>query len=66
MSALFEAGIKVLLFLLLLSGFQALLEVFGLVGGGVSINDTYLLNTVRPLRLEVSDQYTPLQLLLVL
>ena len=47
---LFEAGVKVLLLLLLLSSFQEILGVYGLVGGGISIHDTHVVNTVRPLR----------------
>ena len=52
---LFEEGVKVLLLLLLLSSFQALIGCFGLVGGGVSIHNTHVVNTVLPLRQEVSD-----------
>ena len=46
----FEAGIEIIVILLLLRGFQALLGVFGLVGGGFSIHNTHIVNTVRPLR----------------
>ena len=63
---LFEAGIEVLLLILLLSGFQALLVVFGLVGGGVIIHDTHVMNTVSPLGSDVSDENIPLQISLVL
>ena len=47
---LFEADIKVILFLLLLSGFQALIEGFRMVGDGVSIHDMHVVNSVCPLR----------------
>ena len=63
---LFEAGVKVFLLLLLLSGFQELIVFFGLVGGGVSIHDTHVVNTVCPLIPKVSDEDTPLQLSLIL
>ena len=53
---LFEAGIKMLIFLRLLSSLQELLEVFGLVGGGISIHDTHVVNTVYTLYPEVSDK----------
>ena len=46
---MFEAGLEILLFLCLLRGFHALIRVFGLLEGGVSINDTYVVNTIRPL-----------------
>ena len=46
---LFEAVAKVLLLILLLSGFQALLGGFGLLGDGVSIHNTHFVNTVYPL-----------------
>ena len=55
----FEAGIEIIVILLLLRGFQALLGVFGLVGGGVSIHDTHVINTVCTLRPKVSDEETP-------
>ena len=63
MPALFELDIKIIL--RLLSVFQALLGGLGLVGGGASIHDTHVVNTVRPLRPEVSDEETPLQIYLV-
>ena len=47
---LFEASVEILIFLRLLSGFQALLGVFGLLGNGISIHDTHVVNNVRPLR----------------
>ena len=50
MTTMFEAGVEVLLLLLLLSGFQALLGFFLLVGGGISIHYTHVVNTVRTLR----------------
>ena len=53
---LFEAGVKVLLLIILLSGLQALLGGFGQVGGGVHIHATHVVNTVRLLRPKVSDQ----------
>ena len=56
--ALFEAGVEILLFIFLLSGFQALLWFFGMVVGGVSIHDTRVVNTVRPLCTEVSYEET--------
>ena len=52
---LFEAGVKIILHILLLRGFQALLGGFGLVGGGYNIHDTHVMSTVRPLRPEVPD-----------
>ena len=66
MPTLFEAGIKTLLFLLLLSGLQALRRGFGMVGVGVSIHDTYVVNTFLPLRPEVYDEDIPLHLSFVL
>ena len=50
----FEAGVEVILIILLLSSFQALLGVLVLLEGDVSIHYTYVMNTVRPLRPEVS------------
>ena len=64
--ALFEAGVEILLFIFLLSGFQALLWFFGMVVGGVSIHDTRVVNTVRPLCTEVSYEEIPLQISFVL
>ena len=52
---LFDEGIKMLTFLRLLNGFQALLGGFGLLGDGVSIHDLNVVNTVHPLCLQVSD-----------
>ena len=49
-------------FLRLLGAFQALLGIFVLVGGRIIIHDTHILNTVRPMRPEVSDEETSLQL----
>ena len=63
---MFEAGLEILLFLCLLRGFQAPLGGFGVVGGGVSIHDTHVVNTVCPLIPKVSDEDTPLQLSLIL
>ena len=62
MPELFEAGVGVLLIILLLRSFQALLGIFRLVGGGVSIHDTHVVNTLRPLCPEISDEDSPLQL----
>ena len=45
MPALFEAGVKLMPLLILLSGFQALLGVLELVAGVVSINNTHVVNT---------------------
>ena len=53
---LFEAGVNILLLLCLLSGFQAVLGGFGMVGGGISIHDTHVVNNIRPLLTEVSDE----------
>ena len=58
---LFEADVRILLFLCLISGFQKLLGGFGLVGGGVIVHSTHIVNTVRPLCREVYDEETPLQ-----
>ena len=44
----FESGVELLLILLLLRISQALIGVFGLVRGGVSILDTHVMNTVCP------------------
>ena len=63
---MFEAGVRLLFILLLLRSFQAILGFFGLVGGGVSIHGTHVVNTVCPLNPEVSDEEITLQLLLVL
>ena len=63
---MFEAGVKVLLLILLLSGLHALIRIFGLIGGGVSIHNKHVVNTVCPLRLNVFDEEIPLQLLLFL
>ena len=63
---MFEASVKIILILLFLSGFKALLGVFGLVGGGVSIHDIRAVDTVCPLNPEVSDEKIFLQLSLVL
>ena len=66
MTTLFETGVKVLLLIFLLSGFQALLRGFGMVGGGVIIHDMHVVNTVRPLHSEVSNEEIPDQISLVL
>ena len=62
---MFEEGVEVVLFLVL-SGFQALLGVFGLVVGGVSIHETRIVNNVCTLRPEFFDEEIPLWLSLVL
>ena len=56
MPTLFKAGIDILIFLLPFSGFQSIIGGFGQVGGGVSIYDTHVMNTVCPLCPEVSDK----------
>ena len=53
-------------FLWLLRSFQALLRGFGLVGGGISINNTHVVNNVCPLCPEVYDDDTSLLLSYVL
>ena len=59
---MFEAGIKIIFFLRLLSSLKVLLGGFGLVGGGVSIHDTHVVNNIRPLYTEVYDEEIPLNL----
>ena len=44
-----ETSVELLLLLLLLSGLQALLVVFGLVGDRVSIHDTHAMNAAHPM-----------------
>ena len=66
MSTLFEAGVEIILLIILIRSFQALLEGFGLVVGGVSIHGTHAINTVYPLRPEVYDEEIPLQIYLVI
>ena len=51
----FLTNVEVLLLLFALSGLQALLRVFGLVGDGVILHDTHVVNTIRPLRPYVPD-----------
>ena len=63
---MFESGIKIVLFLCLISSFQALLRGFGLLGSGFSIHGTHVVNNFRPLHPEVPDEETPLQFFLVL
>ena len=53
---LFLGGIEIIIFLLLLSGVQALLGGVGLLRGGVNIHDTHVVNNVCPLLSEVSDE----------
>ena len=62
----FESGVELLLILLLLRSSQALIGVFGLVRGGVSILDTHVMNTVCPLCPEVSGEDIPIHISLVL
>ena len=59
MPTLFVADVEIILLIILIRGFQAVLGVFGLVGGGVSIHTTNAVNTVRPLGTEISDEETP-------
>ena len=59
---LFEAGSEVLLLLLLLSSFQELIGGFGMLGGGVSIHNTHVVNTVHPLCPDLYDEEIPLWL----
>ena len=66
MVTLFEVGVDILIFIRLLRGLQAPFRGFGLVGGGIIIHDTYVVNTVYPLHPEVSDKNTPLRLSYVL
>ena len=63
---LFEAGVDILLLLILVSVFQELLGGFGLVGGGASIHDTHVMNTFLPLIPKVYDEEIPLHISLVL
>ena len=56
----FEEGVNILIFLLLLSGFQATLGRFGLVGCGVIIYDKHVVNNVHLLCLQVFNENTPL------
>ena len=44
----------------MLSGLKALLRGFGLVGDGVSIHNTHVMNTVRPLCSKILDHKVPL------
>ena len=55
MPTLLEASVNILFLILLLSGLQALLGGFGLVGGGVSIHNNHVVNTICPMRPEFSD-----------
>ena len=66
MPKILGAGVEILIFLLLMRGFQAPLRVFVLVGGGVSIHDTYVANTFRPLHPVVSYEEIYLQISCVL
>ena len=63
---LFEAGVDILLFHFLLISFQALLGGFGLIGCGIIIHDTHVVNTIRTLHPWVSDEETPLKLFYIL
>ena len=66
MLTIFEAGVEVLLLLLLLNGFQTLLGGFVLLGGGVSIDYMHFVNTVHPLHPKIYDEEIPLCFSLVL
>ena len=66
MPRLIGTGVKLLLLLHLISGFHALLRVFGLVGSGISIHYMHIVNNVRLLCPEVSDEDTPPQLSYIL
>ena len=63
---LFEASVKILIFICLLTGLQTLLIGFGLLGGGIIIHDTHVVNAVHYLHLEVSNEDIHLQIYLVL
>ena len=60
MSTLVKKIVVVILFLLALGGLYALLLGFGLIGGGFSIHDTYVVITVLPLGTHTPDQKFPL------
>ena len=59
---MFDSGDEVLLLLILLRIFEVLLRRSVLVGVGVSIHDTHVVNTLRLLCLEVSDEEILLQI----
>ena len=42
-------SVEVILLIIARSGHQELLRVLGVVGDGVSIHDTHVMNNVRPL-----------------
>ena len=65
-SKLFESDVETLLMICLLGGLQALIRGFGLIGGGISIHNTNVVNTVHPLRPKVSDEEIPLEMSFVL
>ena len=66
MTTLLESGLPVFPFLSLLHGWGSFLRIFVLVREGISIHDTHVVNTVRPLLPEVTDQYSPFILRLIL
>ena len=66
MPALFKAGAKAIIIIIILGGFQGLFGFLGLMGGGVGMHAMHVMNIAHPLCPEVSDEYTPLQLPLVL
>ena len=58
MLTLFEVGVRILIFVRLISGFQEILMGFRLVGGGISIHYTHVVNNVCTLCPEVSYEET--------
>ena len=50
MPTLLEASVNIISLILLLSGLQALFGDFGLVGGGISIHNKHVANTICPMR----------------
>ena len=63
---LFESGVNILLFIVLLSGIQTLIRYLGLVGGGFSIHDTHIMNTILLLHPELYCEEIPLQIFFAL
>ena len=61
-----EGIVEVLPLLFALGSLQALLRGLGLVGDGVSIHNTRIVNSVRPLSPKIPDQQVPLLLYLLL
>ena len=62
MAALLEEGLQVLLIFLLLRRLEEILWRLVLVGEGVSVHDTDVINTVRPYISEVAYQQISLLL----